>query len=147
MKTFALIVSVLVLAATGAHAQTNELPLMTVWKNPWCGCCGSWIKHMEAAGFKVAVNDVEDLDRIKSMAGIPDELAACHTAVAGGYKIEGHVPVADIKQLLSTKPAVHGIAVPGMPSGSPGMGGGDPEPFKVMSFTLDGKTAVFNHYD
>ncbi|VAW11766.1 CopG protein [hydrothermal vent metagenome] len=147
MKKIAFFLSVLMLAATGANAQTSELPQMTVWKSPWCGCCGGWIKHVEAAGFKVVVNDVEDLDMIKSMAGIPDELESCHTAVVGNYKIEGHVPVADIKKLLATKPDVHGLAVPGMPSGSPGMENGDLDPYKVMTFTLDGKTAVFNQYN
>ena len=146
MKKIALIVSVLMLAATGAKAQSNELPLMTVWKTPWCGCCGGWVEHMETAGFKVVVKQVEDLEKIKSMAGIPEDLESCHTAVVGEYKVEGHVPAADIKKLLATKPAVHGIAVPGMPAGSPGMGG-DPEPYKVMTFTLDGKTAVFNRYN
>jgi len=146
MKRLALIVSVLVLAATGAKAQNNDLPLMTVWKNPSCGCCVGWVKFMEAAGFTVVANDVEDLEAIKSMAGIPDDLAACHTAVVGDYKVEGHVPAADIKALLTTKPDVHGIAVAGMPAGSPGMGG-DREPYEVMSFTLDGKSTVFNRYN
>lgn len=126
---------------TGATAA--ELPTMTVWKSPLCGCCGNWVAHMQAAGFKVVTKEVETLDKVKRLAGIPETLQSCHTAEVGGYKIEGHVPAADVKRLLATKPQVHGLAVPGMPSGSPGMENGERDAYDVLTFTRDGRTKLF----
>ena len=131
----------LMASLTGAVA--TELPTMTVWKSPWCGCCGKWVEHMQAAGFKVVTKTAEELARVKRLAGIPEPLQSCHTAEVGGYKIEGHVPAADVKRLLETKPKVHGLAVPGMPSGSPGMENGEYDPYDVLAFTRDGRTEVF----
>lgn len=119
---------------------------MTVWKTPWCGCCGKWVAHMRSAGFKVQVKEVEGLAKIKRLAGIPERLRSCHTASVGGYKIEGHVPAGDVKRLLETRPKVDGLAVPGMPSGSPGMENGEHDPYDVVAFTRDGKTEVFSSY-
>ena len=101
---------------------------------------------MEHAGFRVQVHNTEKLDSVKKLAGVPGTLQSCHTATVGGYTIEGHVPVADIERLLSEKPKVTGLAVPGMPSGSPGMENGQNDPYDVVTFTLDGKTEVFSRY-
>ncbi len=124
----------------------EELPAMTVWKSPWCGCCGAWVDHMRAAGFPVQVREVEELDGIKRMAGIPAPLQSCHTAQVGGYVIEGHVPAADINRLLAERPAGRGLAVPGMPSGSPGMENGAYDPYDVLLLRRDGRTEVFSSH-
>jgi len=122
-------------------ALTNEI---TVFRSPNCGCCGLWIEHLEAAGFQVKDNVTENLESVKQQYDIPENLATCHTAIVAGYVIEGHVPVEDIQRLLAQKPAVAGLAVPGMPIGSPGMeSGGYVEPYTVFSFTEDGSTATF----
>lgn len=122
-------------------AMTSEI---TVFRSPTCGCCGQWIEHMEAAGFTVTDNVTEDMTAIKAQYGVPADLASCHTTIAAGYVIEGHVPAADVQRLLAEKPEVAGIAVPGMPIGSPGMESGDRvEPYTVFSFTESGETAAF----
>ena len=147
MNTVRVLAAALGLFGAMTYALAEELPPMTVWKTPTCGCCGKWLDHMRAAGFKVKAVDVEDLETVKRLAGVRDNLQSCHTAAVGGYAIEGHVPAADIKRLLATKPKVRGLAVPGMPSGSPGMENGEREPYDVLSFTLDGKTKVFSRHN
>lgn len=137
-----------VICALGASlpAAAQERSPITVWKSPWCGCCGNWVKHMQAAGYPVQVHDVEDLDAVKRSAGIPEKLQSCHTAKVDGYTIEGHVPAADIARLLMERPKVEGLAVPGMPSGSPGMENGQHDPYDVVTFTRQGETKVFSSY-
>jgi len=106
----------------------SQLPPMVVSKDPSCGCCGSWISYLRAAGFSVSVNETADGDRIKARLGVPGDLASCHTAEIGGYVVEGHVPESAIRRLLAERPAATGIAVPGMPPSAPGMdavGAGD----------------------
>jgi hypothetical protein len=107
---------------------------MTVYKTPWCGCCGAWVDHLRTAGFTVDVRDLDDLAPVKRMAGVPEALASCHTGAVDGYTIEGHVPAHLVRRLLDERPAVRGLAVPGMPIGSPGMEGPSPEPYTVYSF-------------
>jgi len=108
---------------------------MTVYKSPWCGCCEAWIDHLRANGFTVAVKEQEDLDPVKRAFGVPAAMESCHTAVVDGYVIEGHVPAADIKRLLAERPQARGLAVPGMPAGSPGMEqGGQRDPYEVILF-------------
>lgn len=109
------------------------LPAVEVWKSPACGCCGGWIKHMRGAGFPVTVRDVDDVQPVKLRNGVPDDLQSCHTAMTGGYVIEGHVPAADIKRLLDERPAAKGLAVAGMPQSAPGMDG-PAEPYDVVLF-------------
>jgi hypothetical protein len=122
-------------------AVTSEI---TVFRSPTCGCCGLWIEHMEAAGFTVKDNLTEDMTAIKKQYGLPANLASCHTTIADGYVIEGHIPAEDVQRLLAEKPDIAGIAVPGMPIGSPGMESGDyVEPYTVFSFQEDGATDVF----
>ncbi|MDB9527904.1 DUF411 domain-containing protein [Oscillatoria sp. CS-180] len=122
-------------------AMTSEI---TVYRSPTCGCCGLWIEHMEAAGFTVKDNLTEDMTAIKEQYGVPANLASCHTTIVDGYVVEGHIPAEDVQRLLAEKPDVAGIAVPGMPIGSPGMEAGDyVEPYTVFSFTESGETAAF----
>ena len=117
---------------------------ITVFRSPTCGCCGQWIEHAEAAGFKVKDEITEDMSAIKQQYGVPANLSSCHTTVVGDYIVEGHVPAEDVARLLAEKPDVAGIAVPGMPIGSPGMESGDyTEPYTVFSFTDSGETAAF----
>ena len=116
---------------------------MVVYKSPTCGCCELWIDHAEAAGFTVVTEDVIDLRPVKAENGVTPELASCHTAIVGGYVIEGHVPADVIAQLLEERPDIRGLAVPGMPAGSPGMEGGTPEPYDVVAFDRDGNTSVY----
>jgi len=115
-----------------------------VWKDPNCGCCGAWVDHMKAAGFEVKVNNVADLHAARRKNGVPQALGACHTARVGGYAVEGHVPAADIKRLLREKPmGVAGIAVPGMPAGSPGMEAPSTQPYASVAFSANGATRVW----
>ncbi|MFL5486918.1 MAG: DUF411 domain-containing protein [Gemmatimonadaceae bacterium] len=124
-------------------AAKSEKPTITVYKSPSCGCCKSWIEHLTKHGYRVDAKDTPDMAEIKRTLGVPDGLTSCHTAVVNGYLIEGHVPATDIDRLLTQKPKVAGLAVPGMPMGSPGMEGSMSQPYQVMSFDKSGKTTVF----
>ena len=129
--------------ALGAQAA---LPVMTVYKSASCGCCTAWVEHARKSGFTVKTVDTEDLGGVKREMGIPSRLQSCHTVVVGSYVVEGHVPAADVKRLLAEKPKVRGLAVPGMPVGSPGMEQGSPanyDRYDVVAFTSDGKQSVF----
>ncbi|HEX8848869.1 MAG TPA: DUF411 domain-containing protein [Gemmatimonadaceae bacterium] len=132
-------------AATTVAQRTTVAPdsVLVVYKTPTCGCCKGWVDRMKEAGFTVEVHDVPDLSAIKSDAGIPEELQACHTARIGGYVVEGHVPASDIRRLLAERPAVTGIATPGMPTGSPGMEGAYKDRYDVMTFGGSAKSSVF----
>ncbi len=117
-----------------------------VYKSPWCGCCKKWIAHMRANGHSVHVQNMENLDMIKKMAGVPDHLQSCHTAMVNGYAVEGHVPAKDIARLLTERPKAKGLAVPGMPAGAPGMEQGTPEHYEVLLFRRDGTTSVYSRH-
>jgi hypothetical protein len=134
-------------AASPAAEPALAPTLMHVYKSPTCGCCKAWIDKMKAAGFEVRVTDMDEgaLQAEKARRGVSSNLASCHTAVVNGYVIEGHVPAADINRLLKDKPAVAGLAAPGMPRGSPGMEmpDGSRDAYNVLSFTRAGKTTVF----
>jgi hypothetical protein len=124
---------------SAAHAAT-----MTVYKSPTCGCCAKWIEHAQQHGFTVNVVETEDMRGVKQKLGVPDSQMSCHTTKVGTYFVEGHVPAADIKRLLVQKPKARGIAVAGMPMGSPGMEHGDHrQPYTTILVGLDGKTRVF----
>lgn len=114
---------------------------MRVTKDPNCGCCGAWIQHMKANGFTADIVDSDDMESVKTKLGVPEDLASCHTAEIDGYVLEGHVPAASVKRLLAERPAARGLAVPGMPVGSPGMEvGGREETFEVVLFGPAGRT-------
>ena len=129
-----------------ASAVDPSLPAVTVYKSPTCGCCTSWVDHLRASGFPVDVQDVDDLQAVKAEHGIPAALQSCHTAVVDGYVVEGHVPAGDVKRLLAEAPDAAGLAVPGMPVGSPGMEQGDTvQPYDVLLLG-DGASSVFAHH-
>jgi len=120
---------------------------ITVYKSPTCGCCKEWVKHLQGNGLRVIAHDVPDLMLFKRASAVPVNLEACHTAIVEGYVIEGHVPASDIKRLLKSRPPILGLAVPGMPVGSPGMEqGGQKDHYDVLSFDRQGKTGVFARY-
>lgn len=142
LNLFGALAVALLLAGAGI-ARADELPLVKVWKTPTCGCCGKWIRHLEAAGFRVEVTDLDNVDPIKTANGVPPSLASCHTALVGGYVIEGHVPASDVRRLLKEKPDILGLVVPGMPAGSPGMDVPGSPPFDVLSLGKDRKAAIY----
>nr|GAJ34112.1 predicted metal-binding protein [Bradyrhizobium sp. DOA9] len=108
-------------------------------RDPSCGCCAGWVQHLRDEGFTVRVEETPDLDPIRARLGIPSNLAACHTAEVAGYVVEGHVPAAAVRRLLAERPNAKGLAVPGMPVGSPGMEGGKPQRYEVVLFGSDGQ--------
>lgn len=111
-----------------------EETAVTVHKDPNCGCCSGWVAHLRGAGFTVNAVDTTELDAVKTRLGVPKDLAACHTAEVAGYVVEGHVPAPALRRLLAEKPQATGLAVPGMPIGSPGMEGGFADPYEVVLF-------------
>jgi hypothetical protein len=141
----AIVTAVAAVAVTSIAALSHDgtSPEITVYKSPTCGCCSKWIEHLEATGFAVTAVDVADLRPIKVQHGVTPDLASCHTAVVGQYVIEGHVPGDVIRRLLEEAPEVAGLAVPGMPMGSPGMEGAYAEPYNVLAFDRDGNVSVF----
>jgi len=127
--------ALLALATVPMVASAVEMHRLHVYKTLSCGCCALWVEHMKASGFAVEVHDVRDVMPYREKYGVPDEAMSCHTAVIAGYVVEGHVPAADVKRLLSEKPRATGIAVPGMVQGSPGMEQGRaPERYDVVLF-------------
>ena len=133
-----------------ARAAADGLPEVEVYKSPTCGCCKDWIKHLEASGFKVKAFDVSDHAGRRQQLGMPRQYASCHTARIAGYAVEGHVPVADIKRLLSERPKAVGLAVPNMPVGSPGMDGpaykGRRDAYEVLLVGSDGSARTYARY-
>ena len=131
----------------GPQINDEDLPSVTVYKSPTCQCCAKWITHLEENGFSVKTSDMANMQQIKSRFNVPRELSSCHTAVVGGYVVEGHVPANDIKQMLVNQPQVAGLTVPGMPVGSPGMEQGSrQDPYNVLTFTKEGRTTIFEQY-
>jgi hypothetical protein len=118
---------------------------LTVYKDPSCGCCTKWVEHLHAEGLRPVVHDRQDMDALKDSLGVPAALRSCHTAVAGRYVIEGHVPAADVKRLVARAPRdVVGLAVPGMPAGAPGMEmPGRADRYTVVAFAANGTTSAF----
>jgi hypothetical protein len=143
--------AMLIAGAIGASAQQNAAaskPTAVVYKTSSCGCCKMWVEHLKANGFTVEAKDVsaDEVRAVSKAAGLKDDDTSCHTAKIGGYIVEGHVPASDIQRLLKEKPAIAGIAAPGMPQGSPGMEQGSKEPFDVVAFTKDGKTRLYSKH-
>ncbi len=133
----------LISALASASALAQSLPKLEVYKSPHCGCCGKWIDHMKSNGFKVEIHDVEDVPGNRKKLGMPEKFASCHTAKIGAYLVEGHVPAADVKQMLKEKPKALGIAVPSMPAGSPGMDIPNSPPYETLLVQSDGSSKVF----
>jgi hypothetical protein len=140
------IAGVLVLSSASLGQQPKPKPIpMSVYKSPACGCCSLWVDYMRKNGFDAKVQDVDNIGALKLKLGVREEFSSCHTTEVGGYIVEGHVPVEVVQRMLKERPKIAGIAVAGMPAGSPGMEvpGGRKEPFNVLAFTSDGKTTVY----
>lgn len=147
----------LLVAAAGIALTRSRAALATpprtaleVWKDPSCGCCKEWVSHLQANGFQVTVHDAGN-NAVRAQLGIDRKYASCHTAVVGGYVIEGHVPAVQIRRLLDEKPKARGLAVPGMPVGAPGMDGpvygARRDSFDVLLLAHDGSAKVYEHYE
>ena len=120
---------------------------MTVYRSPTCGCCGVWVEHAQKHGFKIKDIKTEEIETIKQKYNIPPELASCHTTIIDGYVMEGHIPADDIKRFLQQEPKLAGLAVPGMPIGTPGMEARDiKQPFQILAFNDQGEVEVFKEY-
>ncbi len=144
MKSLVRLIAALVMFSATHVMAGEELPTVEVYKSPSCGCCEQWVAHMRQNGFKVNIHNVRDVTPVRESAGVPEAMASCHTAVVGGYAVEGHVPAADVKRLLHERPKVAGIAVPGMVQGSPGMAQGlGKDSYEVMVFSKGGNSSVF----
>ena len=124
-------------------AESSEV---IVYKSPTCGCCTGWVEHMKANGYSVVSKNTDDMDKIKEILGVPDMFQSCHTATVDGYIIEGHVPADDVTRLLKEKPKAIGLAVPGMPAGSPGMEVGTKDKYDVLLFNADNSADVYATY-
>ena len=148
-RRIAVLLAVVMLASGAAWAQRDQKPTIEVFKTPTCGCCRIWVEHLRSNGFTVRTTDLDDLSGIKAKHGVPSKLQSCHTGVVNGYVVEGHVPAADIQRMLKERRKVAGLAVPGMPIGSPGMEvkGVTPQPYDVMAFEKGGKSTVYASYN
>ena len=120
-----------------------QAPVVEVYKSPTCGCCVKWVAHLQQHGLTVRTTDVPDPSVIKMKVGVPGRLSSCHTALVDGYVVEGHVPAVDVLRLLKERPRVTGLAVPGMPEGSPGMEGPNPDAYDVFAFDPNGNVTMF----
>ncbi|HWS40872.1 MAG TPA: DUF411 domain-containing protein [Arenimonas sp.] len=138
-RLLTLLLSILLTSAVFAQSTLG----INVYKNQYCGCCHLWIEHLQQNGFKVTEHNVDSNAQLRESLGIPEKLGSCHTARINGYVIEGHVPAADIKRLLKEKPKAVGLAVPGMPAGSPGMESPNPQPYNTLLVMKDGTTSVW----
>ena len=137
---------------TTALGQNASKPLVEVWKTPTCGCCKDWVKHLQDQGFAVKTYDLSDAAKTARRAelGLAEKFGSCHTALVGGYVVEGHVPAQDIRKLLKERPRALGLSVPGMPIGSPGMDGpeygGRKDAYAVLLVQRDGSSTVYQKY-
>jgi hypothetical protein len=130
-----------------ARAAPPASPLVEVFKDPSCGCCTAWVEHLKASGFAVKVTEVSDTGAARKRLGMPDAFGGCHTASVAGYVLEGHVPAAEVRRLLATRPDAIGLSVPGMPVGSPGMEvGSRRDPYQVLLIDKRGRDSVFATY-
>ena len=150
VKVAALLATVVALGGGALYADGRQpspaAVEMHVYKTPTCGCCGKWVEHMKTAGFAVTVTDTVDLSPIKQRLGVPRSMSSCHTAVVNGYVVEGHVPATTVQKLLKERPAIVGIAAPGMPAGSPGMEGPVKQRYDVVTFDRSGQSRVFTSH-
>ena len=133
-------------AAADLDAAPQDTPLVVVYKSPTCGCCAKWVDHMREAGFRLEVHDVDDVTPIKTQHGVTADLQSCHTALVDGYVFEGHVPAEVIRRFLAERPMFAGLAVPGMPMGSPGMEGPRKDRYDVVAFRRDGTREVYSSH-
>lgn len=144
-KVSTLTAVVLALGVSAGHGQTSSAVKVAVYKTPTCGCCAKWASMLGKAGFDVTITDMgqPELQQLKTAKGVPEPVRSCHTAVIDGYVVEGHVPIDVIQKMLKERPKTTGIAVAGMPAGSPGMESPQPVAYDVLTFERDGKTTVY----
>lgn len=128
------------------NIKTANAADIVVYKSPTCGCCKKWVKHLEGAGFNVKSVNKKDMNSVKTHFGVKNQYQSCHTARIGKYFIEGHVPASDIKKLLAEKPDAKGLAVPGMPMGSPGMEGHRKDKYSVLLIDKKNKSEIYSHH-
>jgi hypothetical protein len=140
---FRVLATVPIAAAIRTQAAVTHVQ---VYKTPTCSCCGKWVEHLKKNGFEVSVENVADTTPYRHKYGIPESLMSCHTGVVGNYALEGHVPAAEIQRLLREKPKAKGLAVPGMPIGSPGMEASTSQPYSVMIVDEQGHVSVYQRY-
>jgi hypothetical protein len=129
-----------------SRRSTAATARITVYKDPTCGCCGKWAEHLRSNGFEVAVQETKDLAGYRKKYGVPESLASCHTAVVDEYAVEGHVPAREIQRLLKERPKAKGLAVPGMPMGSPGMEAAKTQAYSVLLFDGSGRSQLYQSY-
>ena len=150
MRIASILATGLLLTLGGAASIAGRQAPVTVevYKSPTCGCCSKWVDHLREHKFTVRTTDTDQVDAVKNKHGVPTAARSCHTALVAGYVIEGHVPAADLQRLLKERPAIVGLAVAGMPVGSPGMevSGRPADPYDVLSFDKNGRTAVFSRH-
>lgn len=147
MKGTIIILTLMLSITTTAYAKDKHSKDIVVYKNPECGCCKKWIKYLKSKNYNVIEKNTRDVFAEKKRLGVPEKVAACHTAVIDGYVVEGHVTHRDIKRLLLLRPDIKGIAVPGMPTGTPGMEKGDiRDKYNVMSFDKKGNVKIFKRH-
>lgn len=145
------LLSVFILLSIGSYFSLNvqaeeKTPEIVVYKSPTCGCCNKWVKHLETSGFKVKTINKRNMNPVKMQFGVKRQYQSCHTAKIGKYFIEGHVPARDIKKLLKEKPNAKGLAVPGMPMGSPGMEGHRKDRYSVLLIDKTNKSEIYSQY-
>ena len=142
------IVGLLLILQVGLLVGQQAQPTIDVYKSASCGCCNKWVEHLRVHGFTVRTTNQENLTEFKARHHVPRRVQSCHTGIVNGYVLEGHVPASDVHRLIKERPAIVGLAVPGMPVGSPGMEmkGAKVEPFDVLAFDKAGQTRIFaNH--
>jgi hypothetical protein len=140
-----MVAAIMLVSALALTSRAQAPASVTVYKSASCGCCANWVEHMRAAGFQIASHDVDDIAVVKRKYSVPADLESCHTAVVGGYVLEGHVPADVVKRLLAERPKVVGVAVPGMPMGSPGMEvPGRKDSYNIISFDQAGQHKVYD---
>lgn len=131
-----------------ACSRPAKATAIDVYKSPSCGCCGAWVSNLRTSGLSVVAHDMDDVTPVATKAGVPADLRSCHTAIVESYFVEGHVPATDIRRLLRDRPNARGIAVPGMPFGSPGMEQGDlREPYETLLVDRQAKVTVFARHN
>ena len=141
-RKISILLALMALGTAGASVAQTAGPI-ELYKSPYCGCCGKWAEHMSKAGFSVKTHEIDDVPATRKKLGMPEKLGSCHTAKIGNYLLEGHVPADDIKRLLKEKPKALGLAVPGMPAGSPGMDVPNSPPYDTLLVHKDGTARVF----
>lgn len=138
----------LAVSPAAACSRPAKATAIDVYNSPSCGCCGAWVSNLRTSGLSVVVHDMDDVTPVATKAGVPADLRSCHTAIVEGYFVEGHVPATDIRRLLRDRPNARGIAVPGMPFGSPGMEQGDlREPYETLLVDRQAKVTVFARHN